>query len=199
MEPERAADIRSMWGPENGDRPTPNPVNDALFAGIGLEVAADFPVSPESVWDLVSDPTRIGEFSPECQGARWIEGSDRAATGARFEGTNRTTLDDGRIFEWIRPCTITRCERPSLYEYVAHDRWNQPATRWSFRIEPTPDGCRAVHSMQILADGLSGLRLAADADPSTARTLLDQRLPDLLRGIQDTLQQMHAHLMRESV
>ena len=193
-EPERAADIRSMWGSDNGDRPMPNPANDALFANIGFDVAADFPVPAERVWDLVSDPTRIGEFSPECIGARWIEGSYRAALGARFEGSNRATLEDGRIFEWIRPCTIVQCEQPFLYGYMTHDRWDQPATEWNFKIEPTPHGCHVTHSMRMFPDGLSGLRLAADADPTSTRTLLDQRLQSLRGGIQDTLQRMKAHL-----
>ena len=183
-----------MWGYDNGVRPTPNSVNDTLFANIALDVAADFRVPPPRAWDLVSDPTRIGEFSAECKNARWIEGDERPAVGARFEGTNQSVLDDGQIFEWTRPCTITRCERPSLYAYVTHDRWDHPATEWSFSLDEIPTGCRVTHSMRLLPGGLSGLRLAADEDPSSAQAMLDRRLPRLLQGIQETLQRMKSCL-----
>ena len=196
METEREPDIRSMWGAENGARPAANPVNEPLFAQIHIDVAADIDVAPEQVWNLVTDPTRIGEFSPECVRGRWIEGSDRPEVGARFEGTNRSTLPDSRNFEWVRPCTVTRAEPHSLYAYVAHDRWDQPATEWTIRIERTGAGCRVTQSMRVVPGGLSGLRLAADADPSIARDLVDDRVPHLRQGMAETLGRMKTHLER---
>jgi len=38
---------------------------------------------PEQVWDLVSDVTRIGSYSPETFEAEWIEGATGPAVGAR--------------------------------------------------------------------------------------------------------------------
>ena len=103
-------------------------------------------------------------------------------------------LPDGRIFEWVRPCTITRSEPPRFYEYVAHDRWDHPATEWTFAIEPTATGCRLTQSMQALPGGLSGIRLEADADPSTARALLDHRVPQVQQGMVETLQRVKRSL-----
>src|SRR5579859_640437 len=40
----------------------------------------------ERVWALVSDVTRIGEFSPETFEAEWLDGADGPRTGARFRG-----------------------------------------------------------------------------------------------------------------
>src|SRR3954466_15495223 len=41
---------------------------------------------PEKVWDLVSDVTRIGEFSPETFDAEWLDGATGPAVGTRFRG-----------------------------------------------------------------------------------------------------------------
>ena len=40
----------------------------------------------DEVWDVVRDPTRVGEWSHECVGAAWIGDADRAVPGARFRG-----------------------------------------------------------------------------------------------------------------
>src|ERR1035441_1251487 len=53
-------------------------------------VTVHFAAPPAQVWDLVSDITRIGEFSPETFEARWLTRPQVAATGpevgARFRG-----------------------------------------------------------------------------------------------------------------
>ena len=41
---------------------------------------------PEKVWALVSDVTRIGEFSPETFEAEWTGDATGPAVGARFRG-----------------------------------------------------------------------------------------------------------------
>jgi hypothetical protein len=38
------------------------------------------------IWDLVSDVTRIGEFSPETFEAQWLDGASEPRAGARFRG-----------------------------------------------------------------------------------------------------------------
>jgi len=40
----------------------------------------------EPVWDLVSDVTRIGEFSPETFEAQWLDRASGPQAGARFRG-----------------------------------------------------------------------------------------------------------------
>ena len=49
-----------------------------------MSVHIDAPA--ERVWELVSDVTRIGEFSPETFEAEWLDGADRPRAGARFRG-----------------------------------------------------------------------------------------------------------------
>lgn len=46
---------------------------------------------PEGAWAVVSDITRVGEWSGECRGCSWTEGYSGAEPGARFKGKNRRT------------------------------------------------------------------------------------------------------------
>ena len=52
----------------------------------GGSVTVSMAAAPEEVWDLVSDVTRIGEFSPETFEAEWVDGADGPALGAHFRG-----------------------------------------------------------------------------------------------------------------
>ena len=62
----------------------------------------------ERIWDLVSDVTRIGSYSPETFEAEWIEGSTGPAVGARFRGHVRRNGHKPLVY-WTK-CTVTECE-----------------------------------------------------------------------------------------
>ena len=53
------------------------------------EVTIDVSAPPERVYGLISDITRMGEWSPECRRCEWIDGATGPAVGARFRGHNR--------------------------------------------------------------------------------------------------------------
>ena len=56
------------------------------------------------VWDLVSDVTRIGEFSPETFEAQWLDGATGPRAGARFRGHVRRN-GRGPVY-WTTPGTL---------------------------------------------------------------------------------------------
>ena len=77
------------------------------------------------------------------------------------------------------------------------DRYDgSPATQWEFRIEATADGCTVTQSFRHFADGVSGLRSEADANPETAAALLDSRAESLRDGMRQTLARMRTSLER---
>jgi len=45
--------------------------------------------APVAVYALVSDISRMGEWSPECYRCEWLGGATTAAIGAKFRGHNR--------------------------------------------------------------------------------------------------------------
>jgi len=187
----------SRWG-QYGERPEPAAVNESLFASFAVSEWTEVACAPDGAWDLITDIERIGEFSPECIDAKWIDGASEPGVGARFEGTNHvvTTYQDEEIdFTWIRVCTVTAATRPTLFAYAVGDRFDAtPACDWEVQIEPTANGCRITQRFQHRPQGLSGTRLAADSDPERAAEQVRERTAELKSGIGETLQRMTAVL-----
>jgi Polyketide cyclase / dehydrase and lipid transport len=183
--------VVSRWG-EHGPRPAPAPTNDALFGVFEATASVEMACTPMAAWQLVTDIGRIGEFSPECADALWIDGATFPTEGARFEGTNRVVNENhDSEYIWIRPCTVTVAQSPEQFAYAVGDRYDgTPAAVWDFRITANATGCRVTQQFRHLPDGLSGLRLLADAEPTRAETIVGERVTELTDGMHRTLQQM---------
>jgi Polyketide cyclase / dehydrase and lipid transport len=183
--------VVSRWG-EHGPRPEPAAINDALFGAFEATASVEVTCAPMAAWQLVTDIVRIGEFSPECADARWIDGATFPAEGARFEGTNRVVNENhDSEYIWIRPCTVIVAQSPEEFAYAVGDRSDgSPAAVWDFRIAATATGCRVTQQFRHLPHGLSGLRLLADAQPTRAETIVGDRVTELTDGMHRTLQQM---------
>jgi len=188
--------ITSMWG-DSGPRPTPLPVNAARFGGWAVSAEIVIDCTAEQAWELITDVTRIGEFSPECQEVRWTRGTS-AEPGNSFDGTNRATVEQGGETydaEWTRPCTVTVVEPGRRFAYSVGDRYDgSPASDWEFELYQTKEGCKIVQTFRHRRDGLSGIRLAADAEPTRVDEILEERSRALSAGMHDTLHRMKAVL-----
>lgn len=96
---------------------------------------------PEEVWALVTDVTRIGEFSPETFEARWTRGSTGPEVGATFKGHVKR---NGVGPTYWTGCRVTRCEPPTatsegVFEYaVGTDQ--VAVNNWGYRIAPDGRG-----------------------------------------------------------
>jgi hypothetical protein len=100
------------------------------------EVSVRIESDLDEVWDLVSDVTRIGEFSPETFEARWTGGHTGPAVGATFKGHVRR---NGRGPTYWTPCRVTVCEPQRAFEFVVGtDRF--AVNNWGYRLEPDGDG-----------------------------------------------------------
>ena len=73
----------------------------AMRRDAALEVSTEVCASPDVVWALLSDLSRMGEWSPECTGVRWRGGAPGARPGTRFSGRNRKGL-----WRWSTKCTV---------------------------------------------------------------------------------------------
>jgi uncharacterized protein YndB with AHSA1/START domain len=87
---------------------------------------------PAQVWQLVSDVTRMGEWSPECRKVVLV-GASRPALGVRMVGVNRRGLA-------VWP-TVSRIVRFEPEREVAWTTRESGAT-WSYRLEPAGTGTR---------------------------------------------------------
>lgn len=102
--------------------------------------------SPDDVWAIVGDPTRVGEWSHECGGAEWIDGATTARPGARFRGRNKV----GRS-KWARVCEVVTVDAPHEFAWrTVATRLYPDSTLWTISIEPTADGSRVEQRFEVL-------------------------------------------------
>jgi hypothetical protein len=81
----------------------------------------------EAVYDLLSDITRTGEWSPECRSCRWLDEPGRV--GSRFKGRNR----NGPLV-WSTTAEVVVAERPRAFEFATLARGRR-ATHWRYELE----------------------------------------------------------------
>jgi hypothetical protein len=55
-----------------------------------VEVQAEIACPADRLYDMVSELTDMGKWSPEAVGGKWIGGASGPATGAKFRGHNRS-------------------------------------------------------------------------------------------------------------
>ena len=114
-----------------------------------LEVSTHIDASPEKVWALMGDPTRIPEFSPEVQRVTWIGGATGPAIGARFRGSNRLGWH-----RWSTTCEVV------AYELGREIAWNVsaggvPISRWGYLLAVAGEGvCRLTETFDDRRPGI---------------------------------------------
>jgi hypothetical protein len=119
-------------------------------------VTVHMAASPAAVWSLVSDITRIGEFSPETFEAEWLGGATGPALGATFRGHVRRN-EVGPTY-WTK-CKVTSCvpEREFGFAVLLADR---PVNNWRYELEPVDGGTTVTESYE-LASGIGQQLYAA--------------------------------------
>lgn len=100
---------------------------------------------PQKVWDLVSDITQVGRFSPETFEAEWLDGATGPAPGARFRGHVRRN-EKGPVY-WTT-CTVVDCEPGRSFSFGV----GQPGkylNTWSYVMEPNGAGTDVTESFRL--------------------------------------------------
>src|SRR4029077_7781549 len=92
--------------------------------------------SPERVWELVSDVTRIGRYSPETFEAEWIDGATGPAVGARFRGHVRRN-GRGPVY-WTKFTGVACGPGRMLAFHVGVG--DKTVNTWRYQLEPAGDG-----------------------------------------------------------
>ncbi|MEX2558140.1 MAG: SRPBCC family protein [Actinomycetota bacterium] len=128
----------------------------------------------EAIWALLSDVTRMGEWSPECYRCEWLDGKNGAEVGARFRGHNRW----GPL-RWSTVSEVVSCEPGREFGFLAR-HWTGATTRWMYRLEANGTGTRITETYETVDT------------PRWIMTLerLMQRQDRLARGMRATLEQL---------
>ena len=107
--------------------------------------------SPEIVWDLVSDVTRIGEFSPETFEAVWLGGATGPAVGAKFKGHVKR---NGVGPTYWTVCQVTACVPGEHFEFAVIFH-GETANRWGYRLKAVDGGTEVTESFAMPKNALS--------------------------------------------
>jgi uncharacterized protein YndB with AHSA1/START domain len=94
---------------------------------IDVTVRRTIDAPADVIFDLVTDITRMHEWSPETTEARWLGDAATAAVGAQFAGTNRLGKNS-----WTTKPTITALEPGRLFEFKVPGK-SGPIWRYEFR------------------------------------------------------------------
>jgi uncharacterized protein YndB with AHSA1/START domain len=105
-----------------------------------VSVTREIAAPAEQVWAMVSDVTRMGEWSPENQGAVWLGGATSPQVGAKFRGTNRI----GKR-KWKSLGTVTDAEPGHRFAFRVSASGIKVAD-WNYEVEPTATGCRVTET-----------------------------------------------------
>src|SRR5699024_8909037 len=100
--------------------------------------------SPEAVYDLVSDVTRTGEWSPVCTSCWWHDGGG-GRVGSRFTGRNER---NGRVWETVSE--VVAAERGRQFAWIVGDGY----VRWGYTMTPTDGGTELTESWEFLPAGI---------------------------------------------
>lgn len=147
------------------------------------EVRLVMAVAPEAVYDVISDVTRMREFSPEVVESTWIGGANGPAVGAKFKTKNRfskgpavgnksviTALEPGRKISWAR---------------------TEPfggTVEWTYEFLPHAEGTEVVESYKALVP-VSRFGWVIIGFFSSKERAKVQR-----QGMEQTLQRLKAHV-----
>ena len=98
-----------------------------------------------AVWDLVSDVTRIGSYSPETFEAEWLEGATGPVVGAKFRGHVKRN-EKGPTYWTI--CTVMVAEVGREFAFGV-GTGDTPLNVWSYRLEPAGEGTDVTESFEL--------------------------------------------------
>ena len=100
-----------------------------------VEVSETVKAASLRLYELVSDLPRMGEWSPENTGGKWVGGATEPAVGAKFRGTNRHGLAI-----WMTSVTITGADAGQRFAFDV-DVLGVPISTWEYTFADAADGC----------------------------------------------------------
>jgi len=108
--------------------------------GEQISVGKDMATTPETVWALISDLPRMGQWSNENEGGKWLDGATGPEFGAEFRGSNRNG-----VRRWSTKVTVVAADPGSRFAFDV-GLIGLPISQWSYDLEPTDAGCRVTET-----------------------------------------------------
>ena len=110
-----------------------------------ISVSTTVAAPPADVYALVAELGRMGEWSPEASGVRWVGGDTKPRPGARFRGNNRHG-----VWRWRTTCTVVTADPGRELSWWS-SLFGLPVALWRYSFEPDGSGgTRLTESTQDL-------------------------------------------------
>ena len=143
-----------------------------------VEVSETAKAASLRLYELVSDLPRMGEWSPENTGGKWVGGATGPEVGAKFRGTNRHGLAI-----WMTSVTITAADPGQRFAFDVHVL-GVPISTWEYTFADATDGC-------VVTERWTDNRPGWMRVSSMATGVRDRKVHNR-RGMQETLARLKA-------
>jgi hypothetical protein len=131
--------------------------------------------SAEALYDLVSDISRTGEWSPVCTACWWDDEASAGQVGAWFTGRNELPHRT-----WETRSEVVAAERGREFSWVV----GGTLVRWGFTLSPTESGTSLTESWEFLPGGIAFFE---EKFGDGADLEIRDRTQQALKGIPETL------------
>jgi hypothetical protein len=108
------------------------------------ELTAHIQAPPVAVYRLLSDVTRMPEFSPEIRRCGWLDGAEGPAVGVRFRATNQVP----RRPPWQNTPIVIAAD-PGREFAISRTEPFAGTLVWRYRLEPEDGGTRLTESYEV--------------------------------------------------
>jgi hypothetical protein len=144
---------------------------------MAIEESIEIGAPPERLYGMVSDLSRMGEWSPENQGGKWVGGATGAVEGARFKARN----SNGKR-SWSSVATIVTANPPKEVAWESSALGLKIAL-WRYRFEPNSNGGTTVTEstedrrgrlMHVIGRAATGVADRAAENKKNMRATLEQ-------------------------
>jgi hypothetical protein len=103
--------------------------------------------TPDKLYDIVSDVTRTGEWSPTCKACWWDEDHGGGArVGAWFTGRNETPTRT-----WETRSQVVVADPGREFAFLVGDGY----VRWGFALVPVDGGTELTESWEFRPEGIA--------------------------------------------
>lgn len=130
--------------------------------------------TPEKLYDLVTDLSNMGKWSPICKACWWKEGNS-AQVGAWFIGRNETDYDT-----WETECLVEKADPGREFSFLVDGN----LILWGYKFESAEGGTKLTEYWEFLEPGLQYFR---DTYGDDAQSHIDRRTSEAIEGIGETL------------
>ena len=131
--------------------------------------------TPEALYDLVSDITRTGEWSPICTACWWDDASEAGQVGAWFTGRNELPERS-----WETRSQVVAAHRGREFAWIVGGSF----VRWGFTFDPHGAATKLAETCEFLPGGIA---MFEDKYGDRAEAEIDERTQQALDGIPRTL------------